>query len=318
MEDNSRLSAEDCADRIASLRKQVSSALRELVSGRSANCPMEAVEFALCGNGKRFRPVLLLLTAEAFGVPTEKALGAAVAVEILHTFTLVHDDIIDGAVQRRGHPTVRHRWDTETALLCGDYLMSLSFYVLSQSRDTVAMEIFFQTCEQLYVGQMSERALLQKENVSLKEYFRMVDRKTCALLQASLEIGGVLGGASSVERVQLREIGRRLGRAFQVQDDILDLTAEDANWGKCVGGDLLSGKRTFPLLLALRRSSTFEVPDSVAEVCERMSQLRVFEDAQKYIRQSTQRAQLQLARLFPESGTRVIGWLLEQMQRRSY
>jgi geranylgeranyl diphosphate synthase type II len=217
------------------------------------------VRYVLDGGGKRVRPVLVLLAAEAFGgeAARRRALPAALAVEVFHNFTLVHDDIMDGASARRGRPTVHVRWDPGTAILAGDLLMGLSYDLLAQveDADTAALvRRFHRMVLRLCEGQALDAAFERRADVTVPEYLDMVERKTAALLEAALEIGGRIGGAGEAEQAALGVAGRELGRAFQIQDDLLDLTAEHDGWGKAVGGDLVAGKRTFLLLRALERA----------------------------------------------------------------
>jgi len=218
----------------------------------------DPVRFVLAGGGKRVRPALVLLAAEAFGglEARARAMPAALGVEVFHNFTLVHDDIMDRAATRRGRPTVHQRWDEPTAILTGDLMMGLAArLVASADADPVALvEAHYRTVARLCEGQTLDMAFESRNDVTVEEYLGMIDRKTGALLEHALELGALVGGARPGAIDTLRQAGLALGRAFQIQDDLLDLTADPDALGKPVGGDLVQGKRTILVLEARRRA----------------------------------------------------------------
>ena len=254
------------------------------------------VRYVLAGGGKRVRPALVLLAAEATGGAgaAERALPAALAVEAFHNFTLVHDDIMDRAAVRRGRPTVHERWDEPTAILAGDLLMGLSYGLLAQTEgaDAAALTaLFYRMTARLCEGQSLDLAFEARADVTVEDYLDMIDRKTGALLVCALELGGAVGGADGAVRDGLRRAGRALGRAFQIQDDLLDLTAEGEGWGKAIGGDLVEGKKAYLALRAvelavgedrqwLARAVAGGLPaEDVPEARRRMDRLGVLQDA---------------------------------------
>lgn len=254
------------------------------------------VRHALEGKGKRVRPAMLLLTAEAFGGDDarRRALNAALSVEVFHTFTLVHDDIMDAAPTRRGRPTVHMQWDDATAILAGDLLFSLSADLLGRTEsDRVldALLAYHATVARLCEGQALDLAFETRRDVTPEAYLGMIDGKTGALLELALDLGALVGGASDDDREALRAAGHALGRAFQIQDDLLDVTASGDGWGKAVGGDLTAGKRTWLLLRAIELARTdddrafFDAaldglsPEQVDDARERMRRLGVLEEA---------------------------------------
>ncbi|MDX1531177.1 MAG: polyprenyl synthetase family protein [Rhodothermales bacterium] len=254
----------------------------------------EPVRYVLQSGGKRVRPVLLLLAAEAYGAAPDEALPAALAVEVFHNFTLVHDDIMDRAAERRGRATVHTVWDEGTGILTGDLLMGLAYELLGQTapgRLPDTLRVFGTMVRRLCEGQALDAAFEQRDDVTVPRYLDMIERKTAALLEAALEIGGLIGGADEAARGRLRTAGRELGRAFQLQDDLLDLTADDPGWGKTIGGDLVQGKRTFLLLRSIELAEGDErawfervldggLPESdVAEARARMERLGVLDEA---------------------------------------
>ena len=219
------------------------------------------VRHALEGRGKRIRPAMVLLAAEAFGGADarRRALPAALAVEVFHTFTLVHDDIMDAADTRRGRPTVHTKWDDATAILAGDLLFSLSADLLRQTetdRLDAALGAYHAMVARLCEGQALDLAFESRRDVTADAYLAMIDGKTGALLALALELGALIGGATDDQRRQLAAAGGHLGRAFQIQDDLLDVTADNEKWGKAVGGDLVAGKRTWLLLRSIERAQT--------------------------------------------------------------
>jgi geranylgeranyl diphosphate synthase type II len=218
----------------------------------------EPIRYTLEGGGKRLRPILLLLASAAVGGRLERCLDAAVAVELLHNFTLVHDDIMDQDDTRRGRPSVHVRWDADVALLAGDALLVLAYQQLAKTGSEELPRLFglfsagtLDICE----GQALDREFETAAVVTLDDYFHMIEKKTARLLALSCEMGAILGGGSETQVRALREFGGLLGRAFQVQDDLLDLIAEEKTLGKTIGSDLAQKKRTFLLVHALSAAS---------------------------------------------------------------
>jgi geranylgeranyl diphosphate synthase type II len=326
--------ADACAEQVDSLRALVNNALTELVADARPEVLYDPVRYVLEGGGKRLRPVLLLLTAEAFGVDTKRALPAALAVEIFHNFTLVHDDIMDHADERRGRPTVHLKWDPETAILTGDMLMALSYDLLSQVETphlVKLLDVYHAMVERLCKGQALDKAFEKQTETSVEDYMRMIDCKTGALLEAVFELGGLIGGARPPERTALRKVGRRVGRAFQIQDDLLDLTADDDRWGKQVGGDLMEGKKTYLLLRALERSESRDhawfrrvvsnggLPaEDIPEARSRMERLGIFDEAEAAVNEYTEGARDQLAILPDSKAADTLHWLIDRMRARMH
>ncbi|MEM1689420.1 MAG: polyprenyl synthetase family protein [Candidatus Hadarchaeales archaeon] len=211
--------------------------------------------------GKRLRPCLLLLSCEAVGGKVEDALEAAAAVEILHTFTLIHDDVMDRDELRRGVKTVHVLWGIPMAIIAGDALFAKVFEALSENVRRLrlsaekAVEIFrtisvasFEICR----GQAMDVLMVQKDRVSEEEYLKMVSGKTGALLDASMKIGAIIGGGKEKEISALSTFGRKIGIAFQIRDDVLGIIGEESKFGKPIGSDIREGKRTLPIIYALR------------------------------------------------------------------
>ena len=240
--------------RVEELRTLFEASLSKIAFDNEPQSLYEPTAYVLDGRGKRFRPVLFLLTSQAFDVTPTIAMPGALAFEVFHNFTLVHDDIMDHADLRRGRATVHKKWDEPTAILCGDFLMALSYRLITRlpfERMDAIVDCYHTMVRKLCEGQALDKEFEMRDHVSIEEYIYMIDRKTGALLEAVFEIGGLVGGANSSQLEQLRSLGTHLGRAFQIQDDLLDLTAETKQWGKKVGGDLIEGKKAYLLLKAM-------------------------------------------------------------------
>ncbi len=211
--------------------------------------------------GKRIRPVICLLCCEACDGDWERALPAAAAVELVHNFSLIHDDIEDGDSTRRGRPTVWSVWGVPQALNAGDTLFTLAHLALFRLTDrgvppeTVlsALRILLQACLRLTEGQFLDLRFEGQEEISVEDYLFMIAHKTAELFSAACELGALVAGASPEVRQRLRAFGYHAGIAFQIQDDILGIWGDPAVTGKPVGSDLRRGKKTFPVLYALSR-----------------------------------------------------------------
>ena len=214
--------------------------------------------------GKRVRPLLLLLTTEAAGGAWRQAVPAAAGVELLHNFSLIHDDIEDNGTLRRGRPTVWTRWGVPLALNGGDALFSLAHLAVLELYPRVnaettlqAARILQQTALHLTQGQHLDITYETREDVSIDAYWQMVEGKTAALLSACTEIGALLSGATDTTRKAYREFGRMLGLAFQAWDDYLGIWGDAALTGKSTTGDLMERKKTLPVLYGLQQNGAF-------------------------------------------------------------
>lgn len=207
----------------------------------------DPVHYLMGIGGKRLRAVLALSAAEAEGFEAKKAQPAALAVELFHNFTLMHDDIMDQAPKRRGNPTVHIKWDENAGILSGDAMYTLAHMALAEMDPKglpIALRVFNQTALEVCIGQQSDMDFEQRSDVTVEEYMEMIRLKTSVLVAASLAMGAIAVGANE-ERVKLwYKAGEQLGLAFQMQDDLLDVFGGDA-MGKQVGGDILSNKKTF-------------------------------------------------------------------------
>ena len=211
------------------------------------------IKYSLELGGKRLRPALLLLANDLFGGKTEHAINAALAIEIFHNFTLVHDDIMDNAPLRRNNPTVYKKWNTNIAILSGDVMFVNAIQFLAKSNPSYLVEIlniFNTTAIEVCEGQQLDMNFEKLNNVTIDQYINMIELKTAVLLAASLKIGAVLAHAKPEDANHIYEFGKNLGIAFQLMDDILDLYGDPKKFGKQIGGDVLANKKTYLLLKA--------------------------------------------------------------------
>jgi len=214
----------------------------------------DPLRYFLTLGGKRTRPSLTMLASSLFGSPGIKAINAALAVELFHNFTLIHDDIMDDAPLRRGKATVHEKWDRDIAILSGDVLFVEAYSLLAKHDAEVLpklLSVFTRTAREVCEGQQMDMDFESSNSVTIDEYIEMIRLKTSVLLGAALEMGALIGGAKNQEDIEnIYDFGVNIGLAFQMHDDLLDLYADPEKFGKQVGGDILSNKKTFLLLKA--------------------------------------------------------------------
>jgi octaprenyl-diphosphate synthase len=207
----------------------------------------EIAEYLREGGGKRIRPTLLLLSAHALGYAGQGSIRLGAVVEMVHTATLVHDDIIDGADTRRGRPSANTAWGNEKCVLAGDWLYMQAFKVALEEKNLRVLDLLIGLTQQMVEGELLQIQKLGKA-VSEAEYYDLIYRKTACLFSVSMRLGAVLAGASEVEENRLATYGRTVGLAFQIVDDVLDLTATEEVLGKPVASDLREGKATLSVV----------------------------------------------------------------------
>lgn len=236
------------------------SALAQLSMPEEPKLLYTPIIYSMSGGGKRLRPVLLLITAEAFGGSVDEAMPAALAVEIFHNFTLLHDDIMDNADVRRGKPSVYAKWGGNVALLSGDAMLITAYKSLTRvasERLPRVMSIFSDMALEVCEGQQYDMDFETMSKVTVEEYMQMIECKTSALLSGSAMIGATMAGASEEDIKKIYRFATELGLAFQLQDDVLD-SFGDIALGKKIGGDILEGKKTFLMVQALNRATAEE------------------------------------------------------------
>jgi geranylgeranyl diphosphate synthase type II len=260
------------------LLEKIEKALQEIDLPEMPVSLYEPYRYAMAVGGKRIRPILTLMACGLCDGNLDDALPAALSVEILHNFTLVHDDIMDSAGTRRGEPSVFKKWNENTAILTGDVMFAdaykqLHFYGESDKfskQEFAAMHhIFSRAIITVCEGQALDMEFVDRSEVTDKEYLQMIGGKTAALLSGSLEMGAVAAHATHHKRAELAELGYEMGIAFQIQDDLLDAVADPEKFGKRPGGDIYEGKKTYLTILALERADEAQkkiISDTLAHV----------------------------------------------------
>lgn len=214
----------------------------------------EPMNYIMGLGGKRLRPTLTLVTADLFGGDHKEALDAALAVEIFHNFSLVHDDIMDDAPLRRGKETVHEKWDINTGILSGDAMLILAYQLFENYEPATFRELaklFSKTAIEVCEGQQYDVDFENRDDVSIDEYLKMITYKTAVLLGASLKMGAIIAGASEEDANGIYDFGINLGIAFQIMDDYLDVFGDQESFGKQVGGDIMENKKTYIYLRTL-------------------------------------------------------------------
>ena len=215
----------------------------------------EPIEYVLSLGGKRLRPVLMLLAYNLYKEDVEQIFPQAAGIETYHNFTLLHDDLMDKAEMRRGKPVVHKKWNENTAILSGDAMLILAYQLTMQDCPTAymrsVMETFSKTTLEVCEGQQWDMEFETREDVTIEEYIEMIRLKTSVLLAGALKIGAILGGAPAEDAQCLYDFGIKMGLAFQLQDDYLDVYGDPAVFGKKIGGDILCNKKTYMLITAL-------------------------------------------------------------------
>lgn len=266
----------------------------------------QPINYFLALGGKRIRPVLAIMGYKLFADDYQKALPIAKMVELFHNFSLIHDDIMDDAPLRRGKQTVHEKWDNNIAILSGDMVLIKAYQELENVNKSYQADILrvFNNCSvKVCEGQQYDMDFENRDNVTVNEYINMIYLKTSALLEHSLEMGGIVAGANENQRKNLREFGKNLGIAFQLRDDLLDVFGE-GDFGKQKAGDIISNKKTFLMLKAFEKGSSqqietlnnwlqkenFNSDEKVIAVTEVFNKLSIKEETEQMISYYTQLA----------------------------
>lgn len=248
-------------ERVAAL---VGEALAEVEAEirRELSSPVPLIEemggYIAGAGGKRLRPILLLLAAGLARYRGPRAVRLACVVELLHTATLIHDDVVDQAPLRRGHPSANAQWGDDASVLVGDHLYSKSFAMLVRDNDRGVMETLARATVSMTEAEVFQLQLKRSGLTSEDDYLRIITQKTASFMSACCRIGALLGAATPAQTEALTRYGLDIGIAFQISDDALDFTADQARLGKAIGADLREGKRTLPLIAMLERVPTAE------------------------------------------------------------
>jgi geranylgeranyl diphosphate synthase, type II len=308
--------------------------LRHFITEHKPQTLYHPAKYVLVASGKRIRPVITLLACEAAGGDANNALHAGAGIEILHNFTLVHDDIMDHANTRRGRLTVHKKWDENVALLSGDALLALAYRALLRTKTTYIQEItkvFTEGVVTVCEGQALDKEFETRHRVHVNEYLSMIEKKTGKLVSVAAQIGGLIGNAAPSDLEALRKYGEYVGRAFQIQDDLLDIVADEKEFGKTIGGDLVEGKKTFLLLEALRRAKGEQkkllqrvFTDGGVSRRQVKAFRQIYEEtgaidsAKKRIEDDILQAKNQLSKMPASAARETMRWLTEKLLNRTY
>ena len=241
------------------IQEKVNAYIASLPYERKPKSLYDPIEYVLAAGGKRIRPSFVLMAYNLFHDDVDRILPVATALETYHNYTLLHDDLMDKADMRRGRPTVHKKWDDNTAILSGDTMLVLAYEHLAKC-DTKylkpALDLFTETALEVSEGQQFDMEFETRNDVAEEEYIEMIRLKTSVLLACALKMGAVVAGASDADANALYAFGEKVGLAFQLQDDLLDVYGDPKVFGKAIGGDITSNKKTFMLINAFNRADT--------------------------------------------------------------
>ncbi|UZJ41071.1 polyprenyl synthetase family protein [Prosthecochloris sp. SCSIO W1101] len=312
--------------------KRLNNALSTCFTKTSPETLYPPAQYILEGKGKRIRPFLTLLACEAVSGFSKNAINTAIAIEILHNSTLAHDDIMDQADLRHGRPTIHVKWNTNAAILSGDMMIAFAYEYILQTNTPrhdelvhLLNEAHITICE----GQAIDMEFEQRKDATITDYLDMISKKTGRLISASLEAGGIVGDGTSEQLEKLVIFGNKIGRAFQVQDDYLDIMAEDGKSGKVSGGDVINGKKTYLLLRSLDLATDSEKnllqsiidnngisPERVPEIRGIYERCGVLDEARELINADTEAALSAVETLPYDEGREYLkGFALKLMKR---
>ncbi len=246
---------------IENYSKALKAYLSEVVTVKEPVQLYEPIKYIVALGGKRLRPILTLMSCDFFGADFKKALPAALALELFHNFSLIHDDIMDQAPLRRGQETVHHKWDLNTGILSGDAMLILAYQLFEEYEPTKFSELaklFSKTALKVCEGQQYDVDFETRIDVTIPEYIKMIEYKTAVLLGAAMNMGAIVADASNTCKENSYEFGRNLGIAFQLQDDYLDCFGNPETFGKQIGGDIIANKKTYLYLKTLQYCSPSE------------------------------------------------------------
>ncbi len=295
----------------------------------------EPIEYTLAAGGKRVRPQLAMIASQLFGGKDEEVLPAALALEVFHNFTLLHDDVMDKADVRRGRPTVHIKWNENTAILSGDQMLIEAYKLLSgvpADKLPKVLQLFNKMATEICEGQQYDVDFESQEHVTIDEYLKMIRLKTSVLLANALQTGAYIAGADEQAQEALYQFGIHIGLAFQIQDDILDVWGNPETFGKAVGGDISCNKKTFVYLEAMRRlgdeakgnelqqwySQVLEDnTEKIAAVKEIFEQLGVRAVCEKVVEDYTQKALDILDKLPQNQATEQLRKLADKLNNRN-
>lgn len=321
-------------ERFELFRSHVEQTIEHTIPATIPHSLYEPMKYIIAGGGKRVRPVLAMLAAESAGGNPFDATMAGISVELIHNFTLIHDDIMDAAQVRRGRPTVHITWGIAPAILSGDALIPIALRILTSGesghRLAGLVGAFTTGIVEVCEGQAFDLEFEGRRDITPDEYLMMIDKKTAKMLEFAVSVGATTAGASPTHHTALRNFARAVGIAFQIQDDLLDLTADSPEFGKTIGGDIIEGKRTYMVVQALHANLPQDDRSLLDEFftlggfpAERVSEMRdmferngIIDDARNAVALWTSRAEEALSELPQNGGTEGLRWLAGQLLQR--
>jgi geranylgeranyl diphosphate synthase type II len=247
---------------IPNILERINKEIKKYEFGKGPNELYDPIKYIMDLGGKRMRPLMTILSAGLYTEETDKAIKPAIAIEVFHNFTLMHDDIMDKAPLRRGKATVHEKWNDSTAILSGDVMLVKAYELLLDLNDKILREAIlgFNKCAaEVCEGQQLDMNFESRKTVTEEEYIKMITLKTAALLGFSLELGGIIGEASEEDKKHLKDFGINIGIGFQLMDDLLDVYGNKDKFGKQVAGDIVANKKTFLLISALDKAKGKEL-----------------------------------------------------------
>lgn len=323
-------------DRYLSYKTRIDGNLFSFIEKKSPGGLYEPMNYVLGGGGKRIRPMITILSCEAFGGTFEDSIDAAVAMEILHNFTLVHDDIMDSADTRRGNETVYKKWDVNTAILAGDGLLGLAYRSLLRTKSPRISEIakiFTESMIEVCEGQSYDTEFEDRDDVTHDEYLMMIGMKTSRLLEACAVIGVIIADGSKDDIETLKNYAENIGLAFQIQDDLLDITADEKKFGKMIGGDIKAGKKTYLLIKALEEAKNDKdvkllhkvislnsgiSDEEIHKVKNIYKELGIIDEASNQVKLFTKKADDYLGKLTASDAKEMLKWFSGMLLDRSF
>ena len=283
------------------LQQIIEEKIKEIKYPSNAKELYDPIKYILSIGGKRIRPALTLASCNLFCDNIDSAVNPAIGIEVFHNFTLIHDDIMDQSVMRRNNPTVHKKWDTNTAILSGDAMSIIAYQFIEKSPENKlrkVLNVFNQTALRVCEGQQLDMNFEKRQNVTIPEYLKMIELKTSELIAGSLKTGAICGNATNKDAELLYYFGKNIGLAFQLQDDYLDVYADEKTFGKKIGNDIVSNKKTYLLIQALQNSDktlkqelqtwlnkkSFDKKEKITKVKEIFNELKVKEKTQEEIK----------------------------------
>lgn len=317
------------------LFEKIESGIKNLPYNAEPKRLYDPIKYILSIGGKRIRPLFTLMACNLYSDNPLKALQAALALETFHNFTLLHDDIMDNASVRRNQPTVHVKWNNNVAILSGDAMCIKAYEHLAKIDVKYlksVLDVFTKTALEVCEGQQFDMDFELRNDVTVDEYLKMIELKTSVLIAACFKVGAIIGDAPGIDVEMIYEFGKNIGLAFQLQDDLLDVYGEKSTFGKNIGGDILSNKKTFLLISALHKASGethqkliyyltdnhLSDDDKIKNVTEIYDQLQVKQISEKQIKNYFDQAYIIFNRLSvkPEN-TKEIRIIIEKLKKRT-